>query len=258
MPVRGCIAETHGAPGRAGTRVKMYRWSAVAALGTVSYTIAPVSCLPIKRMRGRQREDLSCLASTPMMITSPDTQLHPCGNPELHLNSSRHPPLCVHNRLLPLQPAPTAAPRPSCCQGCGRLRGTYARHRKRIVSPPLKDHPWTGASPRTLAQSMLSPQASRAAVSPLAPGSHPSVALRPATPAPGRPAPLIHSIPSHGGVTVPARHLRHRDLEPGRCDKLPVRCHSGWPGATADESAAVPDAATDSSAVAPGRAARRA
>ena len=216
MPAgRGWIAETHGGAGRAGPRREprctvggltlKCRCRTDSGYTPVSYTIAPVSFLPIKRMRGRQREDLSCLASTPMMITSPDTQLHPCGNPELHLNSSRHPPLCVHNRLLPLQPAPTAAPRPSCCQGCGRLRGTYARHRKRIVSPPLKDHPWTGASPRTLAQSMLSPQASRATVPPLAPGSHPSVALRPATPAPARPAPLIHPIPSHGGVTVPAR-----------------------------------------------------
>ena len=84
----------------------------------VSHTIAPVSFLPIKRMRGRQREDLSCLASTPMMITSPYTQLHPCGNPELHLNSSRHPPLCPQ----PSSPTPTGAHRCSAAQLLSRLR----------------------------------------------------------------------------------------------------------------------------------------
>ena len=184
------------------------------------------------------------MASMRMMITSYNIQPHPCGNPTSPFQQLA-PPVSRASGARPTRvrnppPCPPLLRRAAAGEAAAGCEAST----RRIVSPPLRDHPWTRAFPRPLAQSMPSTQASRAAVPPLGPGPHkPSGrtgARRPAAPA-GSATTWARAAGQVGIRLSRANPIRRHKvpgrppaLESGRCDTLPVRCHSGWPGATAD------------------------
>ena len=223
--------------------VALPRLMAHRAATPVSCIIAPASLLPIKalnaaigeisHLHGFNANDDHILQHTAASLRQPNFTLPTARTTRVaSLGSPAHP--CPQSASV--SPAP---PSRCCWRGCDRLRGTHAPHR--LTAPP--GPPVDTRLPST-ARAMPSTQASRAAVPPLGPGPHkPSGrtgARRPAAPA-GSATTWARAAGQVGIRLTRANPIRRHKapgrppaLESGRCDTLPVRCHSGWPGATAD------------------------